>query len=499
MTTVLDQPPTRVPITGKAAIYTRVSTDLQREEGASLDVQLECCRTYCESHGLLVMAEFRDVQSGLDSTRPQYMKAVELAKASGINKLVVWRYDRLGRDSAEYLPLVKGLKRLSVDVVSVTQPTESMFMMGMLALMAEEESRQLSVRVTASKQRRFQEGKWGSSAPFGYDSRHDPEGGSILVPNQGAPLVTEMFQQYATGKNSLNDLRRYLKDNGHVRSRYSIWYILTNVVYVGLVKHGRYARSQFMAKPEITTAQGKHEPLIDQETFDRVQARLSENKSRQRGGTAPKYLFSGLVYCAHCGYKFTGRTSAKKQGKRWIEYHCNRKINFSDCPSHSIFETRIRAEVIPPIKGLISSLEQRDIRESVRAELTQQQESAQSSASQSRQTMEETRDKLEARLSKLEDSYLDNDLSRDRYLTRRDEIIAQLEEVKGQLAERPTTITPDLKQLFAIADAITVDSLDDQAWRELIEGMVSRIVIDGRDIKVEWKPGYESMITRLSN
>ena len=58
----------RIPIVGKAAIYIRVSGHRQ-EDGASLDVQLDACRRYCESHGLLVMAEFRDVQSGLDADR----------------------------------------------------------------------------------------------------------------------------------------------------------------------------------------------------------------------------------------------------------------------------------------------------------------------------------------------------------------------------------------------------------------------------------------------
>jgi site-specific DNA recombinase len=434
------------------------------------------------------------------------MKAVELAKASGINKLVVWRYDRLGRDSAEYLPLVKWLKRLGVDVVSVTQPTEGMFMMGILGLMAEEESRRLSVRVTASKQRRFQEGKWGGGAPFGYDTKHDPEGGSILVPNQDAPLVTEMFHRYASGKNSINDLRRYLNECGHVRSRYSIWYILKNEVYAGLVKHGKFSRSQFMAKPSITTAQGRHEPLVDQQTFNRVQDRLSANKNRQRGSTAPRYLFSGLLYCAHCGRKFVGRTSSKRKGQSWVEYHCGRKLDFKDCPSHSIFDTRLRAEVIPPIKELIARLGQQDVREAVYAELTQRQEGVQASASQSRRTLEETMEKLEARLSRLEDSYLDKDLSRDRYLTRRDEILDQLEEIKGQLAERPTSIAPDLKQLFAIADAITVETLDDEAWRDIVEEMIDRIIIagtgDGRKspsiIKVVWKPAYEPLFTMVT-
>jgi DNA invertase Pin-like site-specific DNA recombinase len=74
MTTVLDRPATRrgrkVLIVGSAAVYTRVSTDRQKEEGASLDVQLEACLRYCESHGLVVVGEFTDVQSGLDATRP---------------------------------------------------------------------------------------------------------------------------------------------------------------------------------------------------------------------------------------------------------------------------------------------------------------------------------------------------------------------------------------------------------------------------------------------
>ena len=153
MTSTLHRPSTTphqiVPIVGKALIYRRVSSGRQ-EEGASLHVQLEMCRVYCENHGLLVVAEFQDVQTGLDASRPQYTEAVALAKTKGIDKLVVWRLDRLGRDSAEYIPLLKELRRLAVDVVSVTQPTESIFMQQVIGIMAEEESRQLSVRVTAS-------------------------------------------------------------------------------------------------------------------------------------------------------------------------------------------------------------------------------------------------------------------------------------------------------------------------------------------------------------
>src|SRR5687768_6379123 len=111
-------PQIRVPITGKAAIYTRVSTDKQ-EQGASLNVQLEACRSYCEQHGLVVVKEFRDVLSGLNPTRPEYQEAVKLARSNAVSKLVVWRFDRLGRDEAEYMTQLRDLRRLGVDVVSV--------------------------------------------------------------------------------------------------------------------------------------------------------------------------------------------------------------------------------------------------------------------------------------------------------------------------------------------------------------------------------------------
>ena len=124
MVSTLERPSRAAPLVGKAAIYIRVSTNRQ-EDGVSLHVQLEACLHYCDEHGLLVMGVFQDIQSGLDSSRPQYKAAVDLALIKGIDKLVVWRMDRLGRDSAEYFPLLKELRQLKVDVVSVTQPGQS--------------------------------------------------------------------------------------------------------------------------------------------------------------------------------------------------------------------------------------------------------------------------------------------------------------------------------------------------------------------------------------
>lgn len=505
MTTTLERPRTlkrpSVPISGRSLIYSRVSSR-QQEDGASLDVQLEGCQRYCESQGDLVIAELCDVQSGLDSTRPAYQKAIALARNGGVDKLVVWRLDRLGRDSAEYIPLLKELKRLGVDVVSVTQPTESMFMQQVIGVMAEEESRQLSTRITASKRHLASNGKWASSAPFGYDIQRSQDGGCVLIPNDQAPLVTECFRRYSAGRHSLNDLRNYLNEHGWPKSRTAINYLLKNVSYLGLIRRGVFSRSQF-APQEITQHQGDHQPLIDQETFDKVQQRLSGNKHRHRGGTAPKYLFSGLIHCGGCGHKFAGRATQGRQGSTRIEYTCTRKHNFDDCPSHSVMASRIRAAVIPHIERLLGELSQADIRTAVRAEMLRQASETQASGQQSRDSLTETQKRFENRLSRLEDSYLDGDIRKDRYIAKRDEILGQLEEIKAHLSDIPKAAAPDIDNLIAIAETIAVGDLDDQAWREIVENMVDRIVIEGTGgdgrkapatVRVEWKAEYAGLI-----
>ena len=106
-------------IGGRAAIYIRVSKEKQKD-GASLDVQLEACQKYCETNGLEIVAEFKDVQTGLDIYRPQYQSALALAKTSGFDQLVVWRYDRSGRDDAEYSTMLRDFAKLDIRLASAT-------------------------------------------------------------------------------------------------------------------------------------------------------------------------------------------------------------------------------------------------------------------------------------------------------------------------------------------------------------------------------------------
>ena len=128
-----------------------------------------------------------------------------------------------------------------------------------------------------------------------------------------------MFTRYASEKHSLSHLRDFLNESGVLKSRYSIWYVRSNRAYIGMVMHGRPVKSQFHVKPEEPTrTPGRQQPLVYTQTFDQVQARLTENKHRQRGGPAAKYLFSGLVYCGKCGQRYQERTF-KRRGDKTVK------------------------------------------------------------------------------------------------------------------------------------------------------------------------------------
>ena len=124
---------------------------------------------------------------------------------------------------------------------------------------------------------------------------------------------------------------------------------------------------------------------------------------------------------------------------------------------------------------------------------------------QTTEGMTESQRRLEGRLSRLEDRYLDGDLSQERYLIRRDEFMAQLKEIQKDLATKPQPVLPDIDRVFSIAESITMEDLDDQAWRDIIEAMVDRISIEGSatktdgrrspaTIRVLWKREYEPLL-----
>jgi site-specific DNA recombinase len=494
MVTTSERPLFKPAIAGRAAIYIRVSSQKQ-EDGASLSFQLDTCRSFCDKAGYDVVGEFRDVQSGLDVDRPGYQAALKLAKVKGFDFLVVYRYDRSGRDDAEFAMMLRDFAKQGIQLISASGEPIDPFSQRLMGLLAWNESRTISVRASGGKMKRHTEGFWNGKPVFGYSLAKHESGGTYLVPKEGeAELVTELFASYATGNVSLAALQRHLAAAGVVKNRAAVWYILRNRTYVGEVPHGIKNTSKFMPQAELNWTPGKHQPLTDPETFECVQHRLRVNAQMQRSGPDHRrYLFSGLILCGSCGRRYTAKAS-KVKGEVVVQYRCNGRISAGDCKASFIHESRVRATVIPPIEAMIAKLSDVDLREAVRAEIVRQQQEAVTAAQATSRGASEQIARLEARLTSLEDAMLDGEISKERYRVRRDDLLGQIQELRPQVDQRPQVVAPDLDQLFALADSLAGEPLDDQEWRAVIEGTVEKITISGRDIVVEWKPSFRPLL-----
>lgn len=125
--------------------YLRVSTARQGRSGLGLDAQREAVNTYLNGGSWTVLASFVEVESGRKSDRPELAKAMDLCRLTGA-VLVIAKLDRLARDAHFLL----GLQKAGVEFVACDMPTANRLTIGIMALVAEEESRAISARTTAA-------------------------------------------------------------------------------------------------------------------------------------------------------------------------------------------------------------------------------------------------------------------------------------------------------------------------------------------------------------
>jgi site-specific DNA recombinase len=221
-------------------------------------------------------------------------------------------------------------------------------------MFAEYEKAQLMERYRRGKAWRAKTGSVNvlSGAPFGYRYvRKTPESGARyeVVPHE-AVLVSEMFRRYADEGAAIAGLRRWLTDQG-VRTRTGkerwdrsvIWGMLRNPAYAGTAVFGktqavheaaglnRTARLAGRTVPRQVRVEDRPREewtaipvpaLVDQDTFDRVQQRLEDNKRFAARNTKVPSLLQGLAACASCGYGYYRTSTTTSSGKKIYYYRC---------------------------------------------------------------------------------------------------------------------------------------------------------------------------------
>ena len=340
------------------AIYARVSSARQAKD-QTIGSQLSALREHAATSRLDVPEDWvlaDEGHSGATLARPGLEALRDLAAQGCLDAVLVYSPDRLARKFAYQALLIEELARCGTRVEFVKGPRgdspEDQLLVQFQGMFAEYEKAQLMERYRRGKAWRAKSGSVNvlSGAPFGYRYvRKTPETGARyeVVPHEAA-LVAEMFRRYADDGAAIAGLRRWLTAEGvrtrtgkERRDRSVIWGMLRNPAYAGTAVFGktqavhepaglnRTARLAGRTVPRQVRVQDRPEAewthipvpaLVDEETFDRVQQRLEDNKRFASRNTKVPSLLQGLAACASCGYGYY-RTSTTTTARKKIYYY----------------------------------------------------------------------------------------------------------------------------------------------------------------------------------
>ncbi len=289
----------------KAALYIRVSTDAQFEEGYSVDAQKEMLAAYCTTKGWKDYEFYIDGGfTGSNIERPAMQKLIGDVKQGLISAVVVYKLDRLSRSQKDTLYLIEdvfnpaGTAFTSLNENLDTATPMGRAMLGIMSAFAQLERETIRERTRMGMKERVKEGLWmgGGRTPFGYD--YDRTRG-ILIPNQDAVTVRRIYELYLSGCSAARIAEIVgLRHDKQVRD------ILTRRSNTGVIE---YNGVQY---------RGRHEPIIDEETFEKTQRMLRERSDRRL--LTSDRLLTGLTYCGRCG----ARMRYQKWGDKGYKLSC---------------------------------------------------------------------------------------------------------------------------------------------------------------------------------
>lgn len=348
----------------KVAIYVRVSTLEQAEEGYSIGEQKDKLKKYCEIKDWTITKIYSDPGfSGSNLDRPSMQQMIADATTGLYDAVLVYKLDRLSRSQKDTLYLIEDVfQKNKIHFISLSEnfDTSTAFgkaMIGILSVFAQLEREQIKERMMMGKAGRAKAGKimaW-SNIPFGYIKDHD----TYDIDPLRADIVKDIFKRYLEGT-SITRIYQQLNEEGHIGKNVKWSYrtvrqVLGNATYTGNVTyHGKLY-------PAL------HRGIISKADYDEVQRQLKirQIEAEKKFYAHPfqsKYMLSGLLKCGYCGATLKiNKAHRKNKPPRW-RYNCpntqarshaktyaHKNIN---CPFKLIYRDEAEDMVIREIKKL---------------------------------------------------------------------------------------------------------------------------------------------------
>ena len=296
----------------ETAIYVRVSTDEQAQEGYSIRAQEEKLRDYAKVKEWLVYKVYIDdgIGGGNITARPAINEMIEDVKNGRVKNVLIFKIDRLTRNLIDLINLVALFNEQDCAFNSLSESIDTHSATGrmfikILGIFAEFERENISERVRLGFERKVREG-------YSLCSTHNPSygysrkiGEKIQTINEKeAVIVQEIFRIFLESPISYHHIARNLNDRNIPTRTHSKWWgrtisdILTNCNYKGYVRYCTEDKERYFE------TKGHHEPIISEEVFDDVQAIIKKRAVKvYKKHPRENNYFAGIIFCGICNAK----------------------------------------------------------------------------------------------------------------------------------------------------------------------------------------------------
>lgn len=486
-------PPTHPATVKLCAIYARVSTVEQREEGFSLDAQLGLLREYAVKKGFRVLGEYTDADSGAKSGRSVFGKMIDDVRAADSECVIVCeKTDRLYRNFADMVKVDElGVELHFVKeniVVGPDSRSNDKFIHSIKVCLAKHFSDNLREEVKKGMTEKAKQGIFPSMAPVGYRNTVSGHRKVIEPDPEIAPLVRRVFEAYAHKEVSIDGATKLARQlgiktrSGQPYARSSISRMLENPVYMGIV---RWSGEDYP---------GIHEPIVSPELFHEVQRVMHGRTTRSGFTVAHEFAYRGLLTCGFCGCSITAEI---KKGK-YIYYRCT-GMRDKSCPGkQTVREEVLTDQFASLLDGLVLSPENL---EALKKAL---KESLADEAEMRRANMERIASESATIRAKLERMYLDrmdDRVSEEVYQSLRTKLQSELAglDVQMHALDRAECSYYDLGlRLLELAQTAPLRFIhaDSQTRHSILLELLDRAELRERKVQVWLKEPFDTLLQR---
>ena len=502
------------------AIYSRVSTIEQAEEGYSIDEQERLLIEWCKKMDYEVYKCYADRGiSGKDiKSRPALKELLSDAEEKKFQMVISWKINRISRKLEDVLKIVNLLENNNISFKSYSEPFETNTPAGkmqfqIMALIGEFERGTIAQNVKMGMCAKARAGEWCGGRVLGYDLvQMEKQPGAkrtktkLVINEKEAEAVRFIFNEYGNRKgykaitNQLNKLG-YKTKKGNDFSVGSIREILTNPVYIGKVRYNvrqnwsEKRRRNINANPIITD--GVHEPIIDEVLWDKVQAIMESKKGKPSRIYDGEYPLTGILRCPKCGAGMViSRTTNKLADgtKKRIAYYCCgawKNKGTSVCNSNTIRVDKANEYVFNKISELLSN---EKMVKSIVNNINKERHKKINPAKKELERIDKELEKIDKELEKIDrkktklfEAYEEEVISKEEFKERKDELNKRAKSLQEEKEPFLVTLSDDvseeipyefIKSILENFSKVLTESATREQQKKLLHMIISEITIN---------------------